>query len=797
MFSFFESNCSRQAIPCTEELFNRSTRDARLLSLCAQVAGGDLELKKRLPVVTWQSWFEPGTPRRSSSARATGLVMLDIDHVDQAPYNSSDPRELYDRLLRDHGAVMRAWCVVAHKTPSTHGLRLVFRLSGEMLRQLCTGELTIADVQADFAARLGLKVYDTATCDWARCSYLVPFDYFYCLDKDIFNLNNQIYEIKQLQGANVPQRSTAHCGGGTDSGAPDSGTSSPAAPDSAALPAHQPSDGQYPSTYHGIGYERIVSELTHELHPAEIEIGERNMFTFHLLMQMRFLCNFEAEWLFQIAPRLGLPERELWATCQSVARRERSGLIPNELNRVLRRLERELLNVGGGSSAAGAPDGADDNAPVPLPPLPPIFSELVSLAPSDFKSATLLSLLPILGTLMSRLRATYSDGEVHSPTFYVIVEAPQASGKSFTRRLVNTCMSMVDAIDEQERQRERDYRQQMRRLKLSKKKLKPEEVPDPPVTLVRRMPASSSTTKFLIRMENAQGLHLFCFLEELDSLTKTNQAGAWARKDDIMRLGYDNATYGQDYVAEDGYSGVVPIYYNLLACSTPEGVRQFFGTAENGLISRQLFVVLPSQFGARMPDFKQLTPQDARHLQTRLASLHGELCCSSDLNVVPRHTMNMDWLCRSLDQWNEKQRLQSIKEVSYARNTFYRRAAVNGFRAGMMAHYLWGEHRDRYSHEKVIRFAVWVAEQTLKTLLQKYGEEIDLQMEKQSAKQTKRAMIGQNMYDRLPAEFNQEQLQKILDCSGLKTPARMIVYCWKKQGLISINKETGYVKMEN
>ena len=65
--------------------------------------------------------------------------------------------------------------LVAHITPSTHGLRLVFPVPQGM---------DIIQAQAYYVKALKLTNVDACTKDLARLSFCVPEDYFLYIDED-------------------------------------------------------------------------------------------------------------------------------------------------------------------------------------------------------------------------------------------------------------------------------------------------------------------------------------------------------------------------------------------------------------------------------------------------------------------------------------------------------------------------------------------------------------------------------------------------------------------------------------
>ncbi len=60
-----------------------------------------------------------------------------------------------------------------------------------------------------------------------------------------------------------------------------------------------------------------------------------------------------------------------------------------------------------------------------------------------------------------------------------------------------------------------------------------------PKGIIRYVPATISITKLLQRLENARGLHLFAFAEEIDTVTKTFKRG-FSSYGDLLRVAFDN-----------------------------------------------------------------------------------------------------------------------------------------------------------------------------------------------------------------------------------------------------------------
>ena len=166
---------------CTPELLNEALDSPHVASVCAEIRDaleqkqrGELtteefedvkgRLKKQLPILTPHATFRNGR-RLNADAVPSGLSMYDLDHI---PDPEGRWREIEPRK-EELGIVM------AHITPSTEGLRLVFIIPQGM---------NLAQAQRWMADMLGDQKYDECVKDYARCSFVVPREYvLYMSDK--------------------------------------------------------------------------------------------------------------------------------------------------------------------------------------------------------------------------------------------------------------------------------------------------------------------------------------------------------------------------------------------------------------------------------------------------------------------------------------------------------------------------------------------------------------------------------------------------------------------------------------
>lgn len=473
-------------------------------------------------------------------------------------------------------------------------------------------------------------------------------------------------------------------------------------------------------------------------------------------------------------PNYGLSESEMLTLIHSANSSSRGQNIPSDMAVVINQLK-ALKNMGESKEI----DSLDEDEYADLtdisvtPELPPIFKEWYEVAPFDFKQSTIGCLLPILGALGSKLRAEYFDGTMQTPSFMVSLEAPQASGKSFMRRISDYCLAQMKEHDEQQRAIEKAYNDKRAELKVLNIKVtqknKDEVLGSKPKVMIRYLPATISITKFLMRMDEAQGLHCFALAEEIDTVYKAYKK-SFSSLSDIMRCAFDNVQYGQDYASDASFSGLVSLYYNTLFSGTPKAMRRFYPDVEDGLVSRVFFITLPRQFGKPYAQWKEFNTKQKREVDMALVRLN-EISIQGD-DVQPDHVMDMKWLDKAMLKWCFTQQQLAVRMDDITRDTFCRRSAVVGFRAGMLAYFLWGEEKG--CQQKVIAFSKWIANMMLNQHLIRFNieEEVD------NTTPFKKAFLL------LSDTFTHADVTSACAQAGIQSNSRAVVSKWKIAGLV-------------
>ena len=666
----------------------------------------NLDRKKELPVwLPLAECFTNGT-RKAEDAVPSGLFFLDIDEkgLTEALWKKVQDENLIEEFrivyfAESAGGGTHIW---AWRTPG----------------------LSIEENIQKLASRLGVS-YDSHVTDLARCCFMVSEQYVKLLDPVVFEPLTE--EQKEMYASDDSSRTTN-------------------------------SDEQKCSmfnvecsmNYKGIPYEKIVQSMLWKLGygdaPAE---GERNMALYTMCRYLRFICDFDEQKLFAILPHWGLSDHEVMSTIKSAVSSTRPAGIPSQMN--------EVLSMLGAATEAGS-ETADDSLVVPVnKELPGILQDLSDHAPEEFKEATLIAAMPMLGTLATGIRAKYRDGKLNSPSFIVDIEAPQATGKSFVDNEFELLMDPIIKQDEVEWQKEIEY-------SLAKKD--GQEVENP-CSQIRILEPNIGVSAFLERALYAKGKHLFTYAPEIETVLKNNKGGAWTEKNDLFRLAYDNKPWGQHRISKDSFSGKVTLYYNMVMCGTPNKCRAFFADAESGLVSRVTPVILPDMVGAKMPQFKAWSQDEIEKVKRQC------LCLMDEEGEVSLPLIN-----KVIEEWDESKRQEYLQTLRYSIDVFRRRAALNGFRAGIIAYLLEG----RQETERAIKFAVWYAERCFQYQLQIYGNKVDALHDSALSPQASKGNI--RYLDVLPKEFTKEDLVNLRLANHESPVVKTIIYRWVKEDLI-------------
>lgn len=727
-FSYFTSVKSASGIECTPEVLLSATHDPNLMSTCSAIAyctDADQrgKLKKQLPIITWQAYFPNGS-RKNAEAIASGLFMLDIDHVDE-------PNRLYyDKVapLIDELGIM-----VVHKTPSTKGLRIVAKCHPEFT--------TIAENQQWLAGRLGLQEFDEACNDLARASYLVPEQYFYYRDGRVFT-DTMPEGVNIVAGKSNEPRAVSQ---------------------QARAVSQQPNaNSQQPTTnsqqtYKGIALSDIALRWL-ENHGGTPGVGERNTVLYQLATRMRYITDFNPRAIFDAIPHCDLPTDEVMTLCQSACSGSRAATMPWDLRLVINSLQ---------TTAQQDEDKEEQNNSfiAALPPLPIGIADSLENLPSKAVMPVLCGIMPLCMTYATNVSYIYCDGATHRLNSMAVIYGEQGSGKGIVREAVDIWLKPLLEADKDARAQEEAYKE------MRKNRKKDDELPPEPKVKIRYVPITVSCSALLKRMINADGNHIYSFGEELDTLRKTNKAGAWSEKSDCYRLGFDNGIWGQDYLSENSITGLTNVAYNFTVLGTPGAVHKCFPAVdtENGMCSRVLFAeMIHSPFEYLAERERIDNPEHEENIMKAIMLLQK---ANSKL-TLPRLSKHIARWCN--DRADEA-RICNDKIM----DTFRKRAAVIAFRCAVVYHILSNENENE--SDNMLKFAEVIADYCLYHQCKLFGEQF-LSNSNRVPKQYI-PKVKKKYFESLDLEFTFDDIRALRSDANVSA-LRTMLCRWKQDGLI-------------
>ena len=592
---------SRVVRECTPELFHQALASPLVARVCAEIedaleavrrgemSKGDFETlkaarKKMLPVITPHATFRNGR-RLNADAIPSGLSMYDVDHI-------PDPRGYYDDHIR--GREAQLGIVLAHITPSTEGLRLLFVIPAGM---------DLAAAQRWMSTQLGDGNYDASVKDYARSSFVVPEGYVLYLDEERLFGNEELrMKNEELAAASNPSVGTHH--GASDAAA------NAAADDAANTP--QADAPWYVPTFKGVPYSEIIQQWF-RLAGGEPVQGERNDKLHRLASHLRYIADNDEALLLQVMPRYGLSEEEMKGLIHSACS-ARWYSMPKMLKEALENEERRMKNEESlkneerrmkngesteedeNSSFGGEADILHSSLPKRLPAL---IKLLVSRTPDVYKPAVAHAVFPSLAAHLHKVRFRYIDNVEHEATLMNVLMAGTGAGKDCISEPINRIMADIRRRDEDNLRREREWKNEVTSKGANKdKRQRPEGL------IIQEIDADMTNPAFVMRMAEADGHFLYTKLNEIDQFDALKGTGRAGQQFQIMCLAFDPGNrYGQTRVGVQSVTEKVTIRFNWNAATTiQKGKRYFSKVLTDGPISRINFCTIPErEIGADMP----------------------------------------------------------------------------------------------------------------------------------------------------------------------------------------------------
>ena len=599
----FQSNFTRPTLPVDEAQFSalvKATKWAENIDKYRET--GEAALKRKLPAFIFQATFDEteskagklGRWRKQASTRLTGLVVMDIDHVETEELRAKS------EMFRSEDFVPKAkelGILLAYITPSGHGLKIVFKARMEW------GNLI--DNQHQMARLLGVTVDDSCK-DASRLSFI-------CKESDILFLDKQLFTYEDKAFAEKWNEEYRKGHSQESEGRKADGKSEPAA--SSVLPPA--SD----ISWRGYNVQAIIDARFEGRLPRK-EDSNRHAESLKLASDLLVMLDGDKQavqriveaqpWVKEIIEeRNENVGRTVESASEQMSRHEGkySECMPSKL------MQEAIQQVCGKSYVEMVKQQGVEVMPkkdmsIQLMEWGREIEELSNEFPllKDICKGLKYNQYPaamfvggsLLMTLMTRCtyRFYHRPEELRRLNNSTLIIGDPASGKSFATRLFKLLAKPIVEADKEGRAAVNAYREQIKTKGANKDK------PKRPKVVIRVHPARTSNAQFIQDMvnsvENVDGvemqLHMLTFDTELDNTLTVQKGGSWIDKQSMELKAFHNEEDGQAYSNADSELQDFYVTWNFIYTGTPIALKkkvndQNFGS---GLATRLTCIPLPA-----------------------------------------------------------------------------------------------------------------------------------------------------------------------------------------------------------
>ena len=607
---------------------------------------GEASLKRKLPAFIFQATFDEteskkgklGAWRKQAATRLTGLVVMDVDHVEDplGAFNGKLKIENGKLVAREEWAAEMNYplsivnsqldrILLVYVTPSGKGLKIVFKADVK--------KGNLIDNQHAMAKVLGVEV-DESCKDASRMSFICKESDILYLDKELFTYENKKYGEK----FDAEYRAGHSRGAATNPVARKNdkqGTESVSHADVKTVPLK----------WRGYDVQKIIDARYAAKLPCADDCNRHNeslkLATDLLLMldgdkaTVRKVVESQS-WVQEIiAERDENVAQTVESAASCVAEKEKkyganikpSKAMQEAVEKVCGQAYGVIVSppesggVGGGLNArASAVTQTTPSCGHPsysggeIDTLLWEWGEKIEEMAEDFpllkdvckglKKNQYPAAMFVGGGLMMTLmtRCTYRfyhrPEELRRLNNSTLIIGDPASGKSFATRLFKLLAAPIVAADKVGKDAINAYREQMRTKGANKEK------PKKPKVIVRVHPARTSNAQFIQDMvnsvENVDGvdmqLHMLTFDTELDNTVTVQKGGSWIDKQSLELKAFHNEEDGQAYSNNDSILQDFFVTWNFIYTGTPIALKkkvneQNFGS---GLATRLTCIPLPA-----------------------------------------------------------------------------------------------------------------------------------------------------------------------------------------------------------
>ena len=549
-----------------------------------------------------------GARRVLKGCHLNGLVMLDIDHVD-------NPMEVWEKLQANEELMKRVMLV--HVTSSGHGIRIIFIADKQI------GNL--ADNQISFAAVLGYTP-DQSCIDATRNSFAPKEDEILFIDEErLFTYYDEDFDKRFTNDYREKRTQPLYHQFDADS---KTNTNNTNQTNKVVLTNTDRTDGTDNKEscseikWRGYDVQSIIDARYAEKLPCAADSNRHNeslkLATDLLLMldgdkaQVQRIVEAQS-WVQEI-----IDERnenvgqtvESAASCIAEKERKYASSLPSKamLAAIQEACGKTYQEITKAQTAAVTLKDDDMTRWLwewgaqieELSKDFPLLKDITKGLKRNQYPAALFVGGGLLMTLMTRCtyRFYHRPEELRRLNNSTLIIGDPASGKSFATRLFKLLASPIVAADKIGKEAINAYREQMRTKGANKEK------PKKPKVVVRIHPARTSNAQFIQDMVNAvedvngepMQLHMLTFDTELDNTLSLQKGGAYIDKQALQLKAFHNEEDGQAYSNVDSVFQEFYVIWNFIYTGTPIALKKMVNEQNfgSGLATRLTCIPLPA-----------------------------------------------------------------------------------------------------------------------------------------------------------------------------------------------------------
>ena len=729
-------------------------------------------------------------PRQLKCCHLNGLVMLDIDHVE-------DPMQIWWKL-REMKELMDRVALV-HITSSGEGLRIIFTAD------IKTGNL--ADNQIVFAQALGYKA-DSSCIDATRSSFSPKEDDILFIDEEkLFNYYDEEfdkrftdeYRKKKTQPINF-QFSTGDVPAGvchSQGAAVATQDIQQGAGDVSKMDAQRMEGVKW----HGYDVQSIIDARYGDKLPCA-EDSNRHKESLKLATDLLLMLDgdkkqvqriIEAQpWVQEIIEeRDENVEQTVESAAGCVAEKEKkyASSLPSKamleaVRKIAGRTYQEVVkgvnadrDEADGMSMYDQLDGWGAEIEAMFDDFPLLRDVCAGLKRPQYPAAVFTAGGALM-TLMTRCtyrfyHRAYVDRRLNC-SLYII--GHPASNKSMADDICEILIAPIEASDKAGKAALNRYKKE------TKKKAANKEGKDKPQGIIRIHPSRTSNGQLIEDMLNAKEtvdgkemqLHMFTFDTELDNSIMLQSGGSWINKQAMELKAFHNEKDGQMYQNSDSPVDEFRVTWNYIYSGTPIALKKKVNEKNFGSgLSTRLTVIPMPKTNYKMIDYEEEETIDWARLERMKTWAFKLDCRAGQLPVKP--------LVKKLYDWTSNRMADCEEDDSEANELMLKRVPYHALNYSVpfidMRHYgslhqegkFWEgtyevDDTDWKLCELMARIQYATQQHFFGVLAEKYFDDMNNDVQISGKRHQQKSVDG---YNRLPDVFNKEDVMR---CFGYDKP---------------------------